>query len=223
MKLKNEKEALQMFCDKENGLRPLMTKPFKNERDEGRVWATDGHVLLIVDPKLTRCKYETGRLGLPTFNDDNCDNLITFDRIEEAFAKFELVPEMKIEKGEDIECEECEGTGEVEWEFTDSHGHTYYETHDCPCCDGSGEKAEQKKVPTGRMILPKFALFDFDGATFDASIIMRAVEALRKMGFTEMRQRVKVCNAGNIFHIADGVRLVIMPALGQDDTQRVKV
>ena len=73
MKLKNEKEALQMFCDKEDGLRPLMTKPFKNERDEGRVWATDGHVLLIVDPKLTRCKYETGRLGLPTFNDDNCD------------------------------------------------------------------------------------------------------------------------------------------------------
>ena len=54
MKLKNEKEALQMFCDNENGLRPLMTKPFKNERDEGRVWATDGHVLLIVDPKLTR-------------------------------------------------------------------------------------------------------------------------------------------------------------------------
>lgn len=90
-----EKEALQMFCDKENGLRPLMTKPFKNERDEGRVWATDGHVLLIVDPKMTRCKYETGRLGLPTFNDDNCDNLITFDQIEEAFAKFELVREVR--------------------------------------------------------------------------------------------------------------------------------
>ena len=57
MKIKNEKEALQMFCEEENDYRDKFKKPFVNEKDGGRIWATNGHILLMDDPKLTRCKY----------------------------------------------------------------------------------------------------------------------------------------------------------------------
>ena len=53
MKLKNERKVLQMFCD-EDSWRDTFQHPWVNELDEGRVWATDGHALLIVDRHLTR-------------------------------------------------------------------------------------------------------------------------------------------------------------------------
>ena len=46
MKIKNEKEALQMFCSKDEEIREDFLHPFVSEKDGGLIYATDGMVLL---------------------------------------------------------------------------------------------------------------------------------------------------------------------------------
>ena len=219
MKLKNEKKVMNIFVEKDNDLRPLLMKPFHNTKDNGRVWASDGHKLLIVDPSLLRCKYGEGSLGTTIPVDKkNCDETVSVEAMREAYMKIPLEDEYVIEEGEEIECEECDGEGEVEWEYTDSNGHTYYEVHDCPVCDGTGECNEQKKVKTGRKIPARFSIIDFGGATFSARIINDICDALDLLGIKEIHHVVKSPNQMNLFEVMDGVQIIIMPALGAVDS-----
>jgi RecJ-like exonuclease len=48
-----------------------------------------------------------------------------------------------------IDCEECDGDGEVTWEYTSINGKGYAETHDCPVCDGKGGFDTGNLVPDG--------------------------------------------------------------------------
>ena len=52
---------------------------------------------------------------------------------------------------EGAECEECEGSGYVEWTYIDLENNTYELTHECPICDGEG-KAGDVFESTGFMI-----------------------------------------------------------------------
>ena len=45
MKLKNEKKALQMFCE-EDAWRDVYKEPFINEADNGRLMAAEGHIMI---------------------------------------------------------------------------------------------------------------------------------------------------------------------------------
>ena len=137
MKIKKEKQALQMFCDN-NALRETYNSPFFNEADNGRLMATEGHMLIIVDPKLLRGKYKKFSQRLPDFDFNRCDTNITvpFAAIEDAYNKFELIPEKVTRDGQSSECPECDGSGQVEYEYTDSNGDTHYKECDCPICMG---------------------------------------------------------------------------------------
>ena len=61
------------------------------------------------------------------------------------------------------------------------------------------------------MVLPRESFLRIDGTVFNARTIVKAVEGLRLLGFEQMLHTVSVDNDANMFRVADGVDLLIMP------------
>ena len=222
MKIKNEKKVLQAFCKNDDELRPVLNSPFFCE-PTGEVRASDGHIMLMADPKLLRRKYAasdfSAKLTIPC---QNSNTIVKLDDIEEVFSQFELVPEMIEEEGDECECPACEGEGTVQWEFTAPDGETYYMDEDCPVCDGTGEAVEHHKVPTGRMLPPRDAMFVIDGVRFPADYMMKAVNGLRLLGCKELRHIATSKDVANLFAVQEGIRLLVLPGIGDGTMKDVK-
>ena len=221
MKIKKEKQVLQAFCSPSCPPQMWQEKPFMSKR-LNMVCATDGHYLLMVDPKLVRGKYdEIDCINPDIIRMKNNNTIVTIADIEAAYNCFKLEPEMVIGEGEEVECSACEGDGEVQWEFTDPDGNTHYMDHECPVCGGTGKVPEQKKIPTGRMLAPEDALLEIDGVKFSAYYLMTAIEAVRMLGCKQLRHTVAYENSANIFEVQDGIRLLIMPSVGEGQIEKV--
>lgn len=220
MKLKNEKEALQMFCD-DDSFRETNRQPIINDKDNGRVMASEGHIMALVDPKLLRCKYKHMEQRMPNFDYERKDFAVYVDfaNFDKAYNQFALIPEKVTKDGKPKECPECDGRGEVEYEYTDSDGNTHYRYYDCPICDGTGERDDYELVETGRMILPNNCTFQLGDQIIDAYYMTRIVTALRLMGFERMTWKSKQ-NGANIFEVCDGFIVLIMSRLEKGDSHK---
>ena len=139
MIINNEKELLNLFVDKDD-IRPNFQEPFLNA-NYGEVWATDGYSLLFVNQECLNGEYPTRELTMPELMDKNCTTVITQDALRVALSECPQVDE-EIETGKYKKCKECDGSGEVEWEYFDNKGSCHQRDFDCPCCDGSGYSDE---------------------------------------------------------------------------------
>ena len=185
--------------------------PFINSVYDGKVIATDGYVLLIVDKKLLRCKYETDSLKIPHQGYKPISIPISFAAIDDAYNQLDLVPEEVSEDGKDKDCPECLGEGKVEFEYNAENGETYYHDCDCPICEGTGIREDYVPVKTGRMLVPEGSVFIMHRTFFDARRVWKAVEALRLMGFEQMTWVGESETGMNWFEVCDGMQLVLMP------------
>lgn len=211
MKIKNEKKALQMFCSADTHFRKQLTRPFINSAYDGKVIATDCSVLLIADRKLLRLKYETDSLVIPHQSYKPVSITISFKAIDEAYNQLELVPEEVSEDGLDKECPECDGEGQVEFEYNATDNQTYYHYCKCPICDGTGIRNDYVPIKTGRMLVPVGSVFIMHHTYFDARRVWKVVEALRLMGFEQMTWVGESTTGMNWFDVCDGLQLVLMP------------
>lgn len=214
MKIKNEKEALQMFCENKG---TIFDNPFINVMDNDRLMATDRKVMILVDNSLLQETYEAHSQRLPNFDTtENTDINIPFANIDKAFSQFELVPETIKIDGDIEKCPECDGTGLVDYTYFADNGRTYDKECDCPICDGTGTCRAQKIVETGRMVPSNFSYYQLNGVYFSAKLFNRVVEALRLMGFESMRFKSSKPAAPNKFIVCDGIELWIMPCANID-------
>ena len=106
MKIKNEKEIFDLFVEDEDGLRYKLKTPFVDKYDS-RVWATDGHKLIMVNPECVSGKYETRDMGgkIPV-RDYNCDESLLVSDLQDALKRCPQETEMKI-KYNVVQCSEC--------------------------------------------------------------------------------------------------------------------
>lgn len=105
----NEQELLSLFYDKENDMRPDMAAPYLKN---GYVCATEAHILIRIKAETLNGKYnEIEGLNID-FPADNCNFIIGLQDIRTAIASIPQVEE-KEKVGKNIECEECNGEGEV--------------------------------------------------------------------------------------------------------------
>ena len=212
MKIKNEKKALQMFCSDDSFLHKKLTRPFINSVYDGKVIAADSYVMLIVDKKLLRCKYETDSQEIPRQRSYKPISIpISFAAIDDAYNQLELEPEEVSEDGMNKDCPECLGEGKVEFEYNAENGQTYYHHCNCPICDGTGIREDYVPVKTGRMLIPFGAVFIMHHTIFDARLVWKVVEALRLMGFEQMTWVCEDERGANFFDVCDGMQLVMMP------------
>jgi len=165
MKIKNEAELLNKFCSDKDDLRPFLEKPFYNTKYD-KVWCTNGYALLEINPKVLTKKYHEYELRLPEL-EYPCKKKVTIEAINKALEECPKVDE-EIVVSEEVKCKECEGYGEVTWEYTDNNCHTHELEAECPICYGKGYIIPEKTKKTGRKITKEDAIISIGNALFFA-------------------------------------------------------
>ena len=207
MKIKNETALLTVFCD-ETHIKSVLRTPFYNT-NYNEVWSTDGHVLIRINPESLAGEYHKGELHAPLL-ECPCKKEITIEAINNALKACPLVDEEVIIQ-DAIECEECDGSGEVYWEYTDNHGHTHERISDCPLCDGTGEAEHEKTKKTGKKVIADDAAIAIGNAYFSARNINRLKFAMDFLEITSVELVFNHHRNASEFVIDEDIRIEIMP------------
>lgn len=156
-----------------DALRPAMHKPFEIN---GKVYATDAYSLVRTDKE---------NIGFILDNEHkpiNCEGSISeinmslvLDITKKMFEPLKTADEYEF-LGKDIECETCECSGQVEWEF--EH---YTRDFDCPVCEGSGLSEKKRSRKTGGKTFGNFVVKIKD-SYFDVSRFYRLVKVRDILG-----------------------------------------
>ena len=148
-RINNEQELFELFCDPHSES-AFKQKPYYETQCK-KVFATDGIILIMMNPSMLSESYE--KIKKPVIYkvfSGSMEGYFTFESLKKVFESFEMEEERALME-EGAECEECEGSGYVEWTYIDLENNTYELTHECPICDGEG-KAEDVFESTGFMI-----------------------------------------------------------------------
>ena len=134
-----------------------------------KIGATDAYTMIVtnatnVDFKITNTHVPPNLdASLPK---ENAKELIVIDK--DAWEELKTEDEL-IEISPEIECKECKGEGEVEWQYRH-----YTEDFDCPVCDGSGIEQEARYEKTGNKVVGR-SLVNIKDAYFDAKLSQRLI------------------------------------------------
>lgn len=213
MKIKNEAELLDKFCDKSFS-NPLRSAPFFNTK-YNEVWSTDGYALIRIKPEILSGEYPKKKLGFPEL-ECPCKKEITVEAIKQAWDECPKIDEEVIIQ-DAVECEDCDGSGYVIWEYRDIHGHTHEHESDCPVCDGTGEIKPKKTKKTGKQIANEDAVIKISNACFRARIISKLKFAMDFLGITSVKLTHNPNRAANEFVLNDDIRIILMPMLSPWD------
>jgi hypothetical protein len=180
MKAKKYKELLDMYVAN-NSHRELFNKPFILK---DKVVATNTYELVLV-PK------------------EKCSNL-NFEHLKEKEHYLDVIPKKTMEKVLDVvklselleqyrtdddcdiieddkECEECFGTGEVDWEYK-----SWSREDDCPICNGSGILEFEKRIKNGKKTFPDNLLLKLEDYYYDPKYIEKVVNSAKLLNFDEI-------------------------------------
>lgn len=181
-KIKNETELLEMFTEPD-GFRAFTYIPFLHPI-YNEVWATEGHVIIRINPDRLNKHYEPvkgcEKLKLPKALKP-CYLSCTYKAIRQALDACPLVDEVVTEENEE-DCKECGGTGEVEWEYTDDNLHTHYQDFDCPVCGGSGVITHKLEKHTGKKVHDEEAIVKIGNSFFRWYYLDIVAKALAHIG-----------------------------------------
>lgn len=122
----NTEKIFSLFIN-EDVYNQAFARPFELN---GKVYATDGHIMIRTDKKNIDFKLQN-----PIVQPPNAEKVIpekTIERVLKVDAKkFEALK--TADETKHFPCKTCNGDGEVEWEFDRWTKH-----FDCPECDGAG-------------------------------------------------------------------------------------
>lgn len=209
MKIKNEAELLNMFCDK-NEFRQLLRTPFLNT-NYNEVWSTDGRVFIGINPEILTKEYPKGELSLPKL-EFPCEKTITIEALNKAFGLCPMIDEEVVVE-DAVECEECDGNGEVYWEYKDNHLYTHERLMDCPICDGTGEMEHEKTKRTGKKVIADDAVIEVGNAYIFAKYLQTLKQAMDFLNIASVKITHNSPKGANEFVVNDDIRIVIASML----------
>lgn len=135
-RINNEQELFELFCDPHSDS-AFKQKPYY-ETLRKKVFSTSGGILIMMNPDMLSGSYEEiEKPFIYTVFRDSMEGCFTFESLEKVLESFYMEAEQVITE-EGRECEECEGSGYVEWEYTDLDGEIHFHDDDCPICKGDG-------------------------------------------------------------------------------------
>lgn len=173
-----------------------------------KVYASDFNSLVFFNKE--KCsEYETLKLNVSGVipKEINQSFIIKVSELKEAFIKIPLIEGYEI-KGEDIECEDCNGDGEVDWEYKN---HT--KQYECPVCDGDGKSFIAPRVKNGIFKHESGYYVDILNTRFASKYLQKLIDVCEILEETEIElisQTEK--SKANLFRIKD-VKIVIMPIM----------
>lgn len=135
-RINNEQELFELFCEP-HSVHVEVLKPYYETQCK-KVFATDGRIVIFINPNMLLGSYEEAEFSsIRKFIRDSMEGYFTLDSLKKTLASFGMEEEQVVTE-EGRECVECEGSGYVEWEYTDQEGKIHYHDGDCPICDGDG-------------------------------------------------------------------------------------
>ena len=69
-------------------------------------------------------------------------------------SRFALSIKGLVYEDKEVECDDCEGHGTVDFTYTSIDGESFYTTDTCPVCCGKGSLVKSIEVKTGKKIIP---------------------------------------------------------------------
>lgn len=178
----DEKVLLGLYLP-EITFREAFKKPFTKG---GFVYATNEYAIIRVRKEILKEEYPPYEKPMFKWPEKNCDWLITLSALQESWEQIPAVEE-KIMQGEYKECPECNGEGEVEWEYMDSSGRTHYQDFECPVCGGSGYAEQPRETKTGKMIPDLEATIGFGFHALRADHVLNLMKTMALLGKEEIR------------------------------------
>lgn len=174
---------------------------------DGQIYATDLIVMARVDEHLceeTYSEHEKQPIFSRVFPKEHTCSL-SMD-IREVAKAINTVPveEFKEVTGKEAECDECDGTGCVTWEYEDMNGITHEDDFDCPICDGRGKLSHKLLHREDRLI-------GINGISFNIGKMQRIIEAIHNLGVTEVEVQHLAENEPMLIHVCKDVDVIIMP------------
>ena len=218
-KISNEQKLFELFCNDDTCI-DVYQEPFLN-LCHNEVWAANKHMAVAVKAELVSGKYRKRKIKDITLGTP-CNAKVTLKAIKGALAKLPMVEEEEIE---DVDCDECDGSGKVECEYSDNQGATHEVMADCPICFGTGYVDGTPKK-TGKMIADFSTPIKLGEAYFmgyGLDILAKAMEliGLERLTMTHHGHgegKGKACELQ-----ADGVRFFLAPMLVEDVHNEIKI
>ena len=223
MKIKNEKELFALYV-KEDAFRPILSAPFIQKTD-GRVWASDSTMLILVNKACVRRKYETTTLigNDLKVRDYNTDIPLTVSQLQAALDRCPQVPEMKVSYNY-IKCPECGGKGHVDVEYlADYDGKMYDLEAVCPICDGEGSIERKDKVPTGRTVPHDDWHIRLGEGNFLWPRIDTVIKTCRLLGIENLRLLRTDYREMSIIELSEDIHVAVMPARIENEKYCINV
>ena len=209
MKIKNEAELLNIFCNKSYS-NPLRSYPFFNPR-YNEVWSTNGYVLIRINLEILVGEYIKESLTMPKL-EYPCEKTITIEALNKALEACPLVDEEVVIQ-DAVKCEECDGSGEVYWEYKDDHLHTHERIFDCPICDGSGEMEHEKTKKTGKKVIANDAVIEVGNAYIFAKYLQTLKQAMDFLNIASVKMVHNSPKGANEFVVNNDIRIIIASML----------
>lgn len=205
----NYDQLFKLFCT-EDELRPEMMHPYKQGE---RYYATDATAMIFMP---------TNEAELPFVEQDKpqSDKVIPREKtmqIEILVSDIErkMLPEMideEIEKTETKECSECEGKGQVEFEYS-GNKRTYTIEDDCPECDGSGKIEREFSVKTGKKIPNPRKVYFMHEVGYMYYNLERLVKAAKLCGADTITKTFGSRTQASVFDLGNRITILVMPTL----------
>lgn len=181
---------------------------------DNNVFATDGHKAIYVNAEVCQGEYEKTKrfnIELPPVEQELNIPLLSIQKA------YDSLPKVETEEYDSEDCNECNGTGSVEWEYLDKKGNTHYKDFDCPSCDGFGFFKRNIR----KCIEPEYdAVIELDGFFINNSHIKAIIDGLLLLGkdhITLLSKAKKNSEVYAYFRIDENITIVITPYCNYDE------
>lgn len=176
---------------------------------DNKVFATDCYKSIYINAEVCQGKYERTELFNMEFPPVEQELNIPLLSLQKAY---ESLPKIGVEEYDKEDCDECNGTGSVVWEYLDEKGHTHCNDFDCPICNGFGFfKRNIRKCYEPEW----YAVIKLDGFFINNNHIKAIIDALLLLGKDHITLLSKAKKDSKVyyayFRIDENITIVISP------------
>lgn len=208
MKIKKEEELFALVCDTA-AINAKFPKPFLNKGD-GNVWATDGKILLIINPERLKQKYKIDSFEIILETKGCAASTVRLEDIEKALDE---CPQKEITTHKT--CNECDSSGYVRWIYQGSDGEQYEEDFECPVCNGSCLETKG----TGKFHAAPYSVIKIGEAYFLAEYIEKLKKAMQLLNQDKAVLTTNAPQGANVFE-TEYAKIILAPFLYSEKSNR---
>lgn len=173
--MKNWNDIFDLYVGKDDDMKDWKKRPFVNF--DGNVWATDGHAAIIVDPCICgiTAVVDNHKTEIPELMEPDKWLFVSYGDLQHAV---DMCGTEEVMKETEVVCPECDGDGEVTWEYDAFKVYEKYEKEfECPVCEGEGKI--WKLMPTGQIETSRHNGLKIGEAFFQAWQMARVLRTMR--------------------------------------------